>query len=44
MKKRRKCGMYYYVYIPYCFKNKLEHLLDKDDIEWYWNQYKNLDD
>ena len=35
--KKRKCGMYYYVYIPFCFKNNLEHKLDKSDREWYKN-------
>ncbi len=39
VKKKRKCGMYYYSYIPFCFKNNLEHKLDKSDRDWYKNVY-----
>ena len=38
-KKMRKCGMYYYSYIPFCYKNNLEHKLDKSDRDWYKNVY-----
>ena len=39
VKKKRKCGMYYYSYIPICFNNNLEHKLDKSDRDWYKNVY-----
>jgi len=37
--KKRKCGMYYNVYIPWCFKNNKTNQLDKEDINWYNNEY-----
>ena len=37
--KKRKCGMYYNVYIPWCFKNNKTNQLDKEDIDWYNNEY-----
>ena len=38
-KDKRKCGMYYYTYIPWCFKNDCTDKLDKEDIDWYHNEY-----
>ena len=38
-KRKRKCGMYYNVYIPWCFKNNKTNQLDKEDIDWYYNEY-----
>tara|TARA_Y100000814_G_scaffold119753_1_gene85775 strand:- start:4106 stop:4294 length:189 start_codon:yes stop_codon:yes gene_type:complete len=38
-KNKRKCGMYYYTYIPWAFKNNQSHRLDPEDIEWYNNVY-----
>ena len=38
-KDKRKCGMYYYTYIPWCFKNDCTDKLDKEDIDWYYNEY-----
>ena len=38
-KIKRKCGMYYYTYIPWCFKNDKTDHLDKEDIDWYYNEY-----
>ncbi len=39
IKHKQKCGMYYNVYIPWCFKNKKIDNLDKDDIKWYYEVY-----
>ena len=36
---KRKCGMYYNVYIPWMYKNGLEDRLDEDDKNWYNNTY-----
>ena len=38
-RRKRKCGMYYNVYIPWCFKNNKTNQLDKEDIDWYYNEY-----
>ena len=38
-KVTRKCGMYYYVHIPWCFKNNKTDKLDQEDIDWYHNEY-----
>tara|TARA_Y100000994_G_scaffold249078_1_gene258948 strand:- start:2223 stop:2369 length:147 start_codon:yes stop_codon:yes gene_type:complete len=38
-RKQRKCGMYYNVYIPWCFKNDKTDLLDEEDIKWYKEEY-----
>ena len=38
-KNKRKCGMYYYTYIPWAFKNNQSDRLDPEDIEWYNNVY-----
>tara|TARA_Y100000768_G_scaffold296954_1_gene230796 strand:+ start:650 stop:862 length:213 start_codon:yes stop_codon:yes gene_type:complete len=38
-KNKKKCGMYYYTYIPWAFKNNKIDKLDFDDIEWYKNVY-----
>ena len=38
-KIKRKCGMYYNVYIPWCFKNNKTKQLDPEDIDWYYNEY-----
>ena len=41
-KNKRKCGMYYNVYIPWCFKNNKINQLDEEDITWYKEEYLNL--
>ena len=38
-KNKRKCGMYYNVYIPWCFKNDKIDQLDEEDIKWYYKEY-----
>lgn len=38
-KTKRKCGMYYYTYIPWAFENNHIDRLDPDDIMWYNNVY-----
>ena len=38
-KNKRKCGMYYYTYIPWAFKNNRIDQLDSEDIDWYNNVY-----
>ena len=38
-KDKRKCGMYYSVYIPWCFKNNRTDQLDSEDVKWYKNVY-----
>ena len=39
IKHKRKCGMYYNIYIPWCFKNDKTDNLDRDDIKWYYEVY-----
>ena len=39
IKNKRKCGMYYYTYIPWCFKNNYIDKLDRKDVDWYYNDY-----
>ena len=38
-KSRRKCGMYYSTYIPWCFKNNKLENLDQEDIDWFNDVY-----
>tara|TARA_Y100001963_G_scaffold140442_1_gene207455 strand:+ start:263 stop:493 length:231 start_codon:yes stop_codon:yes gene_type:complete len=39
-KKMRKCGMYYYSYIPMMYKLGREKELDRSDRLWFKKNYK----
>ena len=36
---KRKCSMYYNIYIPWMYKKGLEYKLDKEDRDWYCNNF-----
>tara|TARA_R100001369_G_C3324183_1_gene169410 strand:- start:1889 stop:2101 length:213 start_codon:yes stop_codon:yes gene_type:complete len=36
----RKCGMYYYVYIPQMFSQGNENQLDREDRIWFKKNYE----
>ena len=39
-KELRKCGMYYYVYIPSMYSQGKENQLDKEDRRWFKKNYE----